>query len=311
LRLRILICAVLCAAVTSLSWNVLLSFILWRDESWNIQEIEKYFQVSIPPNAQNLSYTSGDNRNVHVELSFSAPPKETLDFAAHFCEGVLHQGYDPFNAINVDEQTPQSVEIEVIEAYYTYSYFSYSPRTLQTKFGVYCMPRDDQYWILVDEANPSLYTLKLNHRASRLRFYIDAQPIANFPILVRGLMPELKGYSAHQQLCFDLDPQIMNDPSSKWNSLLGANLDISIDGRKMTAAYVTNDGRLARRDGKTNYSDPDSDLFKYCLMIKRGGWHTVTIQLPPYFIGNRSNSFSFRELYSESCGDRYPDNDCF
>jgi hypothetical protein len=281
------------------------------DESWNLEEIENYLKVSIPKEARGLKYTSGTNRFVRVELSFEASPKSAIGFTSHFCDGILHQGYDPFNAINIDEQIPGSVKIDMID-YHIRSYYSYSPRTSQLKAGVFCYLYSGLYWVLIDTTDPASYMIRFKHMADRSPIYADMKPVADFPIMVRGLMPELHGgYSAFQRICLDLDPDAVNGADKKWSSLLGADIKILINGKEMPGAYVSNDGRLARKDGKSNYSDPDSHFFKYCLIVWQGGLHNMTIQLPPSFGGKSTYSWTFRELYSSNCGSNYPDQDCY
>jgi hypothetical protein len=281
------------------------------DERWNLDKIEHYLGVSIPEEAQGLSYSSGTNRYVHVELSFRAPPEAAIAFTRHFCDGVLHKGYDPFNAINVDESVPRGVKIDMID-YYTRSYYSYSPRTSQAKAGVFCFLGSGLYWVLVDETDPALYAIKFKHTAARNRIYADVKPVADFPILVRGLMPELHGgYSAYERICLDLDPDTVRGSDDTWRSLIGIGIRVLIDGKAMTGAYVNQEGRLVRQDGKRNFSDPDSELFSYCLIVLQDGLHRMTIQLPPGFDGKTTYSWLFREAYSGGCGSRYPDNDCY
>jgi hypothetical protein len=91
----------LCIAFVSLGYLGALMSV--GEESWGLDKIESYLKVSIPKDSQDFNYTSGTNRNFHIELSFKASPNSALSFTSHFCAGVLHQGYDPFNAIYVDE----------------------------------------------------------------------------------------------------------------------------------------------------------------------------------------------------------------
>lgn len=298
----------ICIGPILFAWTIFESF----NDGWDLQTVENHLHVSIPADAHDFHYSSGSNRYVHVDLSFKAPPASVLDFAKHFCDGVLHQGYDPFNAFDLAEPVPNSVEIQIIEAYYTYSYYSYSPRAVQTEAGNYCdLPQKGQFWLLVDETDPALYTLKFKHVLDRFAHDNDVKPIANFPLIVRGLMSEQDGsYSAYMKLCFDLDPAAVHE-SVKWNALIGADIGVAIDGRMMTGAYVTNEIRLSRTDGKTNFSDPNSDLFKYCLFVRQGGWHTVTIHLPSTFTGNHTYTWRFHEEYSDRCDESYIDNDCY
>jgi hypothetical protein len=86
--------------------------------------------------------------------------------------------------------------------------------------------------------------------------------------MVRGLMPDLDGgYSSTRIICLDVDPDLVGGSDKKWDTLLGADIQISINDKVMTGAYVSADGRLRRKDGKNNYSDPDSTLFQYCLIV--------------------------------------------
>jgi hypothetical protein len=286
---------------------ITLGLILFRDDHWTLAEVEKYLGTSIPKDAQNLTYISGTNRYVYVQLNFSASPSSVLNFASHFCDGILHQGYDPFNAINTDDKVEHSVKVDIVD-YHTRSYYSYSPHASHNQYGVFCYLYSGLYWVLVDQSNPTLYTMRFKHVGSRVPIQLDRKPIADFPIIVRGLgLESPSSYSADGTLCFDLDPDVVTATNVKWRSLLGADIEILIDGKAMNITYVNNEGHLTHKDNNNVYNDPDSNIFQYCLLMLQRGLHTITIQLPSSFAGTRQYSWTVRGVQSASCEGR---NNC-
>jgi hypothetical protein len=93
-----------------------------------------------------------------VGVEFDALPSSANHFVKQFCEGQLYSGYDPFNAIDVDEQLSYAYPIKLGEIY-----FSYSPQTPITILGNRCLPRKtDQYLqVVLDTENPNLYHVKV------------------------------------------------------------------------------------------------------------------------------------------------------
>jgi hypothetical protein len=166
--------------------------------------------------------------------------------------------------------------------------------------------------VLLDQSDLALYAIKFKHVLDINKIYADVRPVADFPMMVRGLAPELHGgYSAWGTICLDLDPDAVGGLGKKWSFLIGSDLQILIDGKAMTGAYVTSEGRLARKDGKNNYSDPDSKLFQYCLLMWQSGLHTLTVQIPPGIGGKSIYSWTIFGRGSASCENGHPDNDCY
>jgi hypothetical protein len=303
--------ALLCLAILG-ACRLFLTITSLQAKAQDISDIENYLKINIPKDATGLNADIGDVRDFYINLSFKASSSNILAFASHFCGGVLHQGYDPFNDIKADDAVPGSFKVEMMHPF-SYSFYSYSPRTSPLKVGVYCEVESDNYFILIDESNPTFYGLKFKDvlwAGYPGAMYADVKPVADFPIMVRGLMPELHGrYSAGEPTCFDFDPDAVNGSSGKWSSLIGADVQISIDGKAMTAAYVSSDGRLTRKDGINNYSDPDGKFFTYCLQIWVTGTHTITVQIPPGISSQSAYSWDIDGETSASCeGDS---TDCY
>src|SRR5690349_13288372 len=77
---------------------------LFGGDVWDEQKTEEFLGVSIPDDAENKLLKSGHDRGMpHIQLRYTASPENVISFTSRFCDGVLHQGYDPFGAIDVYE----------------------------------------------------------------------------------------------------------------------------------------------------------------------------------------------------------------
>ncbi|HLY26100.1 MAG TPA: hypothetical protein VKQ72_07160, partial [Aggregatilineales bacterium] len=130
-------------------------------------------------------------------------------------------------------------------------------------------------------------------------------------LVARGLEAEPNNrYTAFDPICLDFDPDAVGGSDLKWNSLIGADVQILIDGQAMTGAYVSGDGRLSRKDGKKNYDDPESSLFQYCLLLWQNGLHTLTIRIPQGVSDKTDYSWAVYGETSANCGNNQIENDC-
>src|SRR5579859_5232379 len=74
---------------------------LFPDESWTREKLNRLFNVPVPDDASALSVEGFTGRGgTNLNLSFSAPSDEAMNYASQFCGGVLHSGYNPFDAID-------------------------------------------------------------------------------------------------------------------------------------------------------------------------------------------------------------------
>src|SRR5258708_39669127 len=117
--MQVLICAVLVGIL-----NVL------KPSSAGHEDIERAINSPLPKSAVHVQYNT---ENGQLRLSFTASPSDSRNFLQKFCKGILHQGYDPFNAINTAE-----VKNGFIIDMDDYYYYSYSPIASAVQFGNRC-----------------------------------------------------------------------------------------------------------------------------------------------------------------------------
>lgn len=104
---------------------------------------------------------------MYLELSFRAPPAEAMKFAAQFCNGVLHPGYDPFDAVDISIEQPNAHFIELHAGNMVYMYYSYSPNVPKTTLGNRCAARlRTPTQIRIDSASEASYHVKVQRYAN-------------------------------------------------------------------------------------------------------------------------------------------------
>jgi hypothetical protein len=150
----------------------------------SLEEIEEYVGLTIPDDVSNLRHDSAMRRGGFMSFSFSAAPEVMGPFVQGICDGVLHPGYNPFEAVDTEDSFDRSVLIE-IRTESPRSYYSYSPDAPLTMFGNRCWHEAlGMIDILVDTSDPNLYSLSYK-RSFGVR--IDLQPI--YPTAKPAWMP--------------------------------------------------------------------------------------------------------------------------
>jgi hypothetical protein len=138
--------------------------------TFTLDYIEQTINDPLPTDAQHIQYDGKVGRNRTIRLTFSASPASASTFISRLCNGVLHPGYDPFNAVDSTVSTSGFV-IDMGDNYY----YSSSPNTPLTRFGNRCWDNEigiiqvlldksdaSQYYVTVDlpgicnDANPPL-----------------------------------------------------------------------------------------------------------------------------------------------------------
>ena len=127
--------------------------------NWTFEEIVEYLDAPYPDGATNIEYDSNRfDRAFFINVRFDAPPESGLRFAESICDGVLYNGYDPFNAIIGSERLENSNMVLLFGARY-----AYSENTPDTYLGNECsfeVGYDRPQYILVDTSNPNKYTVR-------------------------------------------------------------------------------------------------------------------------------------------------------
>ncbi len=131
---------------------------LFGGDVWDEKQTGDFLGVSIPDDKQSLKLESGHFRGMpHIRMSFQAQAESIDIFTAHFCGGVLHEGYDPFDAVDVYEPYVKTVLVMLNEV----GYYSYSPDASTTVLGNRCgFPPNGIVQLRVDESNHDLYKLE-------------------------------------------------------------------------------------------------------------------------------------------------------
>ena len=290
------------------------------DTPWTLQDIENFLGASIPTDATEVDYYSLHHYSVLVRLNFKSPPEDLARFTERFCGGMYYQGYSPFNAVNVKAFTADSHPIDMGN----FTYYSYSPALRTTDYGNRCFnPKIGLIHILVDKANPTLYTIKFLSSfgcnfvdngylpCDQWAMY-DMRPVLQSPIIVRGLEVALEDGRItlpYSDLCFDIDPHIAHDPLSTADNLVNADVKISIDDEVMPSAYIS-DGMRIRPISDRGNDAGSGNIFAYCVKKDwQQGVHTVNIQVITSLADHASTwSFMVRRglpPYETGCDCRY------
>lgn len=264
-----------------------------------LPEVEAYLGEKIPSNALDVIVNGEIGHNPHFRISFKAPPESISQFMNSICEGILHQGYNPFKAIDTAQIPPQRPYLIKMQSF---TYFSYSTNTPDTVWGNRCWPfRKGLHQILVDKGNPNLYELQLDIPESCEQVaacspigknYIE--PIADIPFIAIGMVGIDKDFIlVSNEFC--LETQLGYDLSTgwtqvdKWKYLIGAKVQIWIDEKPMETAYISNEGRLTRMN-----TTPDSFRYDYCFTeTLEKGTHSLTLRIEANTGQNLDYSWNF------------------
>ncbi|HLY25836.1 MAG TPA: hypothetical protein VKQ72_05815, partial [Aggregatilineales bacterium] len=128
---------------------------------WTLEQTEQYMTGPLPEDAIDIEYRSmnGYENPLPMDtfewLRFKASPEGALSFANRICDGILHQGYDPYHA----QDDGNSEHGFLMQYDYDHYYYSYSVAAPQTYFGNRCYHFSSGIQqIFVDAADPQRYT---------------------------------------------------------------------------------------------------------------------------------------------------------
>ncbi len=287
---RTLIVSLTIMVIVMIGWAILITLALRlfeNDESksdWNIERIQEHLGVNIPSDAQDIEIEGKLGYGTYLNLTFSAPSGQTTRFANQFCGGILHQSYDPFNAIDVGFDYSYTHEIEMNR----FQYSSYSPNTPDTWFGNRCWSQETGiHQILVDKTDPTLYRIRfqLTTACNLLSpplpcWFVDPhaiRPLANFPLMVFGMNEESGRFVlTSPEICIDTYINL----DDRWYYLIGSEIRFSIDDHLKPTAYFDERMRIVPTSNDDGDDSPPKSMFTYCLMETWvRGLHTMTINV--------------------------------
>jgi hypothetical protein len=271
-----------------------------RDSSKiSLAEIEAYLGKHIPNDAIDIVVTGKSGYKPYFSIRFKTLPQSMIQFTNNICDGVLHQSYNPFNAVDTVQMPPQRPYLIKLQSF---TYFSYSLSTPDTIWGNRCWPfRKGLYQVLVDKGNPDLYALELEVPENCEKVaactsigsnYIE--PVSDIPLIVIGMLNQDKNFILiSNEVC--METQLGYELSTgwtqirKWKNLINAQVDVWLDDKPLETAYISNDGRLT----KTN-NTPDSFRYDYCFTRNWSeGIHKIKLQIKTNIGQNYDYSWDF------------------
>lgn len=277
----------------------------WKDvfdnRDWDRESISHFLDIQLPDTAQDLEIEGQQglvgSYGIYPTLtfSFSASPESAYAFVEHFCDGELHAGYDPRNAINLTEPAQDAVLIRGNRTIH----YSRSDDTPQTIYGNRCARYDARtaenlrMWIeevTLDTSDPDahrvFYHLPFEANSGNAEeYYPRAQTVApfgdQFRFNVTGFTEDsVLNYST---ICietsalalvwdhFAFNPDIMP-------AYAGATVAIYIDDVQQPPARISEPGLLLRPAD----SQSPADKWQYCLDANwERGTHTMRVEVDP------------------------------
>ncbi len=236
---------------------------------WTTQDINRALSATIPTDATNIAIQGHRARGGFLELEFDAPPQSMRNFAGQLCNGVLYQGYDPFNAIDIAEPFTYTHPIHLD----IYSYFSYSPDTPESVLGNRCMTSaNSQLQIRINPTKPDLSHTKIDLRFSCEACHSTTLNIISitpeFPLRILGLVAKDNGYVlTGSELCVGFQLDAPYTPEKDWTTLVGAKLLIKLDNQAVATAALVDQSKLVQRTDAHGNVDVDTSggPWYYCL----------------------------------------------
>jgi hypothetical protein len=275
------------ALIVGISVSILLVFRLLsnRESTFELAGIENYLGVQIPKDATGIDVNSQTGYKPYFRLSFKASAESMSEFAKEICEGELHQGYDPFHAVDTAQVPPKRPYLIKMQSF---TYYSYSPDAPDTMWSNRCWPfRKGLLQIVVDKQNPSQYefTLEMPENCEKVAAcspignnYIE--PIHDLPLIVIGMAERDGKYVlVSDEVCFETQLSYVLSSGwtqvEKWKNLVDAQVSVTLDDKPLNNAYISHDGRLTQ-----NGSTPDSFRYDYCFTEDwSAGMHNIRLQL--------------------------------
>lgn len=251
------------------------------DYDWTLERIEKSLGVPIPQDAVDVRYEGEWGRLTELELTFQAPPQSMDEFMSHFCQGISHQHYDPFRAIDLAKRVDYQFAV-YMEDRWPSNYYSYSPNASDSLFGNRCDQTDrDFVKIVVDKSNAQNYALRMFYRLGRDQVNLDHR-LPESPFLLRGLWLRDE-YTFDLRLCIDTDPiefmRLEHGLIGRFVEIYVGKSYLPLAGRDyLPLAHISENGRLRMDDDLTENAD---EYFTYCYdtRLLEPGPYTLTLKV--------------------------------
>jgi hypothetical protein len=116
-------------------------------EKTPLERIEKRIGVKVPTNANYLSYYTEGGEIFY--LTFELPLNQGDEFASHFCDGQLIQGFNPFRGISLPPYSPVSPTLTQEERLEIYA----EQGTTELEFGLTCSELGLLIQLVIDRRN--------------------------------------------------------------------------------------------------------------------------------------------------------------
>lgn len=290
---------------------------LLESSDWNKESISRFLNIPLPSDASQL-VIEGAKGNLgsygilpRLHFSFRASPESARQFAYAFCDGILHPGYNPLEAINNVHPSDNVVLIQGNGMLY----YASSPDVPETTLGNRCTRLDERIptvgynpyrWIediALDTSNTTSYIVTY-----RLPYEINSEyQTADGHIYIRPLGEQLRlSVSGMHDEGTEENPFVVTDyPIScfetagvaaygmdfyDWNKEMVAKIDrfnnavvnIFIDDTEQPQAHIVNTVLAPRykSDGSLNNVP---DVWEYCLDLAslKVGPHTMRLVINP------------------------------
>jgi hypothetical protein len=297
---------------------------------WNAENIGAFIGIPIPTDSVNLQIdgrlgsTGSYGIDPRLAFTFRSSPQTAMNFINAFCDGVFYPGYNPLIAIDSSSPVPGAV---LVRANGTIHY-SISPDVPETTMGNRCAQEQWIIDIMIETADPTLYTLsyRLNDNATGdpSNSYPHAETITpldpDFRLYATGLheeqttsgeviyqlvYPTICLQTQHEGLIFDY----WTHHAADFEPYLGSSIALFIDGERLPPARVTANGALI------DISDDETVLrrgWNYCFTQDwRPGTHTVEMRVSPLQGPVRTFEWSF-EVEEDGMGtpiEAFPSSD--
>jgi hypothetical protein len=277
---RAVVIVLSCTALVALIAYFVIRDLFYSNNIPNFSEVNSTWQI--PDSARDVNFENGTGGNRYLKLSFKVPQSDIGKFTNSICDGILHKGYNPYNAVNVTHSVPHARLYLMKNDAHLFTYYSYSADTPDTVSGMRCQPWDSSpYQMRVTQLNDDLAEVRLDvgHFLSGencvnipCKFIGNnyVRPIAEFPLVIMGLeemSPNSKVYRlVTDELClsFQLDYREEQfygwNGNSAWRYLESAKFRLRIDDQQYRDAVVTKYHQLAFEDEPQN-----APGFHYCV----------------------------------------------
>ncbi len=274
-----------------------------RERDWNPDNVGHFIELQIPAQARDfvaegqLGLVGSYGIFPTLEFSFTSTPDVANAFAAHFCNGVLHPGFDPFNSIESDSPGTEAV---LVRGKGTIHY-AYSNDTSLSVRGNRCSRWDGRinanwYWleeIVLDTTNPNVYRVSYhlpfdpNSSGMAEEVYPRAYAITPlgdaFRLNVTGFRALNGSYVlGYPTICMETRAlarvwdRFAFDPSLH-SGYENAEVSIAIDGIAQPSAVITEDTFSLRPTDSTG-----TDAWQYCITKDwQPGRHSMEIVIVP------------------------------